>query len=332
MLEATILENLGDAVVALGPDWRIVYLNGKAERRFAVRAQDVLGASVWDRIPALSGTDFEAAARTVMRERSPLRTTLGSADGGRCEVRLFTIEAGAIAAVWSDIFDSQKEALMLRGELERQGLMLVELAHRVANNFQDIAARLRLQARSLTDPEAREVCLQLADSVHCMALVQRRFYLDPAQSGERDLGQYIEALCADLRKGVLPQEVALEIRSCPDIRVSSDAATLLGMMIAELVTNSAKHAWGPHAEGRISVTLRRDRALIDVEIADDGRGFDCRPRGGRAAPGVGLGLLERQIARLGGKMTASRARNGATVHLRFPETSAARGPDTSAHH
>jgi PAS domain S-box-containing protein len=47
----TILSSISDAVYALDPDWRFVYLNDEAERLLQRRREDLLGHDVWDAFP-----------------------------------------------------------------------------------------------------------------------------------------------------------------------------------------------------------------------------------------------------------------------------------------
>ena len=66
---ADILENIGDAVVVLSHDWRILYANREACRINQKPAEDFVGKVHWDEWPASVGTDLERQYRRAMDER-----------------------------------------------------------------------------------------------------------------------------------------------------------------------------------------------------------------------------------------------------------------------
>ncbi len=66
------------------------------------------------------------------------------------------------------------------------------------------------------------------------------------------------------------------------------------MLLLTLVENAVKHGIGPAAEGgRIDVTVRRARGLVQIDIADDGVGLESVLPGGT---GVGLANIRRQLS------------------------------------
>src|ERR1700730_2782911 len=66
--------------------------------------------------------------------------------------------------------------------------------------------------------------------------------------------------------------------------ISADKAIPLGLLINELVTNAAKHAY-PHGSGEIHVTGEQRDGALHVEVLDQGNrpaeGFRYRPAAGK---------------------------------------------------
>jgi two-component sensor histidine kinase len=186
----------------------------------------------------------------------------------------------------------------------------------VTNNFQAVAARVSLQGRELRDPVAREMCTKMATSIRCMAVVHQRLYRSRAHIDEQDLGEYVRALCEDLSSS-LPDNLSLSSEVQGETNVSVEVATTVGMMVAELVMNSRKHAWPKGQPGRMVVTMRREGDEVEVELWDDGKGV---PAGMdlRRGSGIGLKLLNLQIQRLKGSFTHHNVERGAVFRLRFP--------------
>ena len=71
--------------------------------------------------------------------------------------------------------------------------------------------------------------------------------------------------------------------------------TALGIVVAELVTNSYDHAF-PNGEGTINVNVQRDPNNADMAtlvVKDDGQGFVAEPGSKRHGLGLGAGLRNR---------------------------------------
>jgi DNA-binding response OmpR family regulator len=66
------LESISDAFFSLNDQWTITYFNLAAETLLQRRRQDVLGQSLFDAFPELSGSVFEEQFSRVLREKLPL--------------------------------------------------------------------------------------------------------------------------------------------------------------------------------------------------------------------------------------------------------------------
>jgi two-component system, sensor histidine kinase PdtaS len=185
-----------------------------------------------------------------------------------------------------------------------------EIHHRVKNNLQTVAALLRLQARRMAVPEAREALEESVRRVSSIAVVHETLSgtLDEAVSfdevADRVLAMVAEMTdtSASLRRvgsfGVLPAEVA----------------TPLAMALSELVHNAVEHGYDEGVAGRVEVIVGCASAgRLQVEVVDDGRGL---PVNFEVAELDRLGL---QIVRtlvegeLGGRLSVSRRTGGGTV-------------------
>ena len=62
----TILDSISDGFLAIDREWRFTFLNRAAERILERKAEDLVGAGIWDQYPGLIGTPFESVYRRVM--------------------------------------------------------------------------------------------------------------------------------------------------------------------------------------------------------------------------------------------------------------------------
>jgi len=312
---ADLLENISEGLYSLDADWNLTFFNSVAERFFACERRDVLGRRVWDAFPGLAATTLGEGLREAMTWREPRQVTGVCPRTGRMiEARAFPVKDGGLGVAWQEPPADRVERGALEEALRTQELLYLELTHRVTNHFQMVAARLALQAREMPDEPTRDAFLQIASSVRCMALVNRRLNRGDKGLGDQDLGEYLLGLAEDLGEGLLPDNIRLCTDVDDGVTVSADVASLVGMIVAELVVNARKHAWPEGEEGWIHVRVRELDQLIEVEVQNDGRSFPAREK----SDGAGLRLLERQVASLKGEFSPLDVSDGAAFRLRFP--------------
>ncbi len=72
------------------------------------------------------------------------------------------------------------------------------------------------------------------------------------------------------------------------VRVETDRAVPIGLMVNELVTNALKYAYPAGGPGQIRVQLRHSGEGLRLVVEDDGIGY---PQADAAPQGSGLGSL-----------------------------------------
>jgi two-component sensor histidine kinase len=197
--------------------------------------------------------------------------------------------------------------------LAERGLLLAEVHHRVRNSLQLVHTVLTLQANDAEDAEARRLLDLSALRVMTIAAVHERLY-----QGERfdavEMRGYMLSLIEALRAGLVAlapgRSVALEAETgafWPPQR-----AQVLGMVLAELVTNALKYG-----SGEIRVRFAVSDMIGRLEVEDDGAGL---PEGFEPQSGGGLGMrIVRELLRgQGGRLTVVPGATGAYLRADFP--------------
>ncbi|MDQ0838766.1 MULTISPECIES: sensor histidine kinase [Sphingomonas] len=237
----------------------VVYVTGSEEGRIAVAA---LKAGAADYVVKTIGEDFFdllAASFEQVRARALLEQEKASAEAD------------------------------LRASNARLEALLGEVNHRVANSLQLVSAMVRLQATALTDPSAREALEDTQRRIQAIAQVHRRLYTSNDVESV-DMQEYLGALVDELAETwsteALPRALSL---AAEPIRLPTDRAVSLGVIVTELVTNACKYAY-PTGGGEVRVVLRRiDDDVFLLAVEDDGCGIpeDAVPRG----TGLGTKLI-----------------------------------------
>jgi len=201
----------------------------------------------------------------------------------------------------------------LREALDHQAMLTREMSHRVKNSLASVVGLLRVQSRSASSEDVRNALKDAASRITTIAQVHDHLWRSN-KIGFVDVADFAGELSRNL------QETVSHRISCTfgHLMISADKAIPLGLLINELVTNSAKHAY-PDESGEIQVSGERRGADLHVEVSDQGIGlpkdFDIdQPRAS-----LGFKVIKSLLAQLEGRISvASNTPKGVTVQLDVP--------------
>jgi two-component sensor histidine kinase len=198
--------------------------------------------------------------------------------------------------------------------LEERNLLALELQHRVRNNLQLVGNMLNDQLKATPDDAGRTGLRGIIQRVMSLAEVYEHL-LGVGMNGQIDIGAYTSALCANLPELQPVPPFPIELRCTPvTLLVTLSAATALGLVLTELISNSYEHAF-PERGGTINVGFGRDETadLGIITIADDGVGYKPAAETRRH----GVGLARRLMQQVDGTLDVV-GNTGTVWTLRFP--------------
>jgi two-component sensor histidine kinase len=155
--------------------------------------------------------------------------------------------------------ERQRYERRLQEALEFQKTFVREINHRVKNSLQLVASMFSLQANSSQDPSLVQSLHEATSRVTAIARIHERLYRN-SEILTVDLAAYIEDICSDLA-GLMPDSELNYERGEP-VRISTDRAVRVALIVTELITNAAKHGY-PNGLGRILITLARSGSRDD---------------------------------------------------------------------
>lgn len=200
-------------------------------------------------------------------------------------------------------------------QLADRDLFLAEFDHRVKNNFMIVAGLLDMQKRRATDP-ATVAALGAAQSrVDSFARAHRHLYRDGAgDPGTVEMRDYLVDLSSALADALFLRGGIVLTCESDAAAVPRDRAVSIGLVVNELVTNAAKHAFKGRDLGHIRVSFRERAGAWTLAVTDDGVGL---PEKAAPAPGHGLGsrLIEAFARQAGGTLHTDSDRTGTRVTL-----------------
>jgi signal transduction histidine kinase len=175
-----------------------------------------------------------------------------------------------------------------------------------------IGVRMMLSAGLARDDAALRPAAQNADAHLAEELRRLRALiaeLRPAALDDLGLGAALASL-AQRQASIGGFQVATEIQLADGRRLPRDTEGAVYRIVQEALTNVIRHAGAAH----VAVAVHQLAREVEIEVTDDGRGFDPE-----SAVGFGLtGMRERALL-AGGSLRVASARGGPThIHARLP--------------
>jgi two-component sensor histidine kinase len=184
--------------------------------------------------------------------------------------------------------------------LDQKKVLAEELHHRVRNNLQLVYGMLSKQLADTADKAGQQGIKAIARRVSTLAQVYDHL-LGAEMARTIDFGSYVKSLClnlAEIQGAPAPEGAVTLTCESEAFILDLDVVTALGIVVAEIVTNSYDHAF-PNGKGSIILSVQRafpDVNTMTMTISDDGEGFKAQTESKRH----GLGLVRRLVEQVRG--------------------------------
>ena len=187
--------------------------------------------------------------------------------------------------------------------------LIDEISHRVVNEYAEAICALGQAAKAAHDSQAQRALTSAASRLRAQAEAHRALQ-SPVVDGPMDLADYIVQLCACLARAPLVDNgVRLRV-TADEIWLDADRCWRVGLIVAELVRNAARHGLSGGA-GAIWVVVEDAAGHVSCSVCDNGEGSPG------ACPGRGQRLVQALAAELGGSVAWRFAPNGCCAVLEF---------------
>ena len=184
------------------------------------------------------------------------------------------LRASVLRAMASTTYSTSKERLLL-----------LEITHRVNNEFASAIQVVSFAAARSGDRNVKAALTGVMEQLHNYARVHHALQM-PANNDCIDASAYLRELCGSISRSKLGNrniELVLVERS---LRIPSERCWLIGMVVAELITNAVRHAFDQQG-GTIRVEFRTSGAFVECRVSDNGSASSTDIQ-----PGSGLRITE----------------------------------------
>ena len=321
-----VLNSIQDGISVLNTDLSIRYVNPVMEEWYG------------EQMPLVGGTCYKKYHnREEPCENCP---TLRSIESGRAESEIIPglpdesedelewvqvtsypledVDSGRALGVVEfvrDITASVRTEQELKESLRQQEILVKEIHHRVKNNLNIVVSLLKLQRDEIDSVDkAREAFDESMKRIHSMALIHESLYRRDKLS-EVEMDSYISTMIEQIKYSISNVSDIEYVLDLEKIYLDITKAVPCGIIINELITNAAKHAFSDHKEKTISISLKRDGEKVRLSVSDNGVGL---PEGFsiQKSSSLGMSLVNILIKQLEGEISMD-GRNGTTFVLQF---------------
>ena len=196
--------------------------------------------------------------------------------------------------------------------------LLQEMHHRVRNNLQTVAALLSLQLRKNEDAPWAGALREAVSRVQAIASIHD-LLSDETRLAGTTADVIARHVADEAHRTLIPPGLTVQFDIAPsDVMLPSKQATIMALLVNELVANAVRHGFSGSERGHISIAATQDKGIATVTVENDGN----QPPDGFTpdmSTGLGMRIVQRLVTSdLQGSFTLERGGLGTRATMTFP--------------
>jgi PAS domain S-box-containing protein len=317
-LYKSIIEKATDAVIVTDTEQRIIFINDTYVAMTGYSKVELIGKHP----KILQGPE------TDQNELDKLRYALENCQPGYAELVNYKKSGEkfwtsiAIFPVNDEVNDQKYWVGVKRDITEHKktcdelNTLLRELHHRVKNNLAIISAMMQLQALEAGNEIVTSALLDSTTRIKTIADIHEHLYQAKSLSNI-DLGEYFIIMVQNILNTMeLSYNINLQFSIVQIETLNINQAVPFSLIVNEVITNIAKHAFVKIKNGKIEINLSQKGKTIFLHIKDNGRGLpkDFNPRN---ITTTGMQLINTLAEQLKADFHYRNRKTGASFKLQF---------------
>jgi two-component sensor histidine kinase len=194
------------------------------------------------------------------------------------------------------------DLMRLMNTLEKEKTLAREIYHRVKNNLAMISTFLYLQAKASPDKKTADALNESESRIKTILLVHEMLHSGHNHS-VIEFDRYLTSLAEDLHNSLLrgSDNVILDM-DIDKVTFDSEMAIFCGLIVNELITNAAKHAFPDGRKGNIRLKAKGlGDGMFELSVSDNGIGL---PEGfnHETAESFGMEIVNALVDQIDGRL------------------------------
>jgi two-component sensor histidine kinase len=199
---------------------------------------------------------------------------------------------------------------LVKSTLPDVTLVAREMTHRVSNEFASAISLVSLEAMRSGDRQVQAALSSVRQILERYAHVHRALQM-PDVGTTIDVADYLSHLCKAVSRSKLESRKIRIVIGAQPVKLTSERCWMLGMIVNELITNAARHAFRGNG-GTIRVGLVEKKGVALCTVSDNGK--HCGP----AVPQNGLKIVRSLAESLNGNFAQRYGSEGSATVITFP--------------
>jgi len=198
----------------------------------------------------------------------------------------------------------------MKREITLERVLLHELVHRINNEYSSLISAVSRAAARAVNQDVKVALADIIEVLYHHTELHRALQM-PEGDTHIDAAAYLEKLCQSISRSKLDDmKIDLVVATSP-LQLQSDRCWRLGLIVYELITNAARHAFA-NGSGQVRVELWRARKFVECSVTDDGSAPADVQRG------RGLTIVHELVEDLDGRIYQKFGHTGSRSILTFP--------------
>ena len=198
----------------------------------------------------------------------------------------------------------------MKREITLERVLLHELIHRINNEYSSLISAVSRTAARAVNQDVKVALADIIEVLYHHTELHRALQM-PEDDTHIDAAAYLEKLCQSISRSKLDDmKIDLVVATSP-LQLQSDRCWRLGLIVYELITNAARHAFA-NGSGQVRVELWRARKFVECSVTDDGSAPAEVERG------RGLTIVHELVEDLDGRIYQKFGHTGSRSILTFP--------------
>ena len=217
----------------------------------------------------------------------------------------------------TDISNQKRNETLLKKAVQEKDVLLHELHHRTKNNMQMVSSLISLKCNSSEYEESKLLLTDISNRIRSISIVHEKLCQSKNLS-RLSMGEYMDEIVGLSMNALKSSSKVINVnKNIDETILDVDSAVACGLILNELLTNVAKHAFSEVYTGNVDITFKSDtKKRIEFSVMDDGQGlpddFDIQQ-----SKSLGFFIIKSLVeSQLNGTINVTQS-NGTEITIKF---------------